>query len=43
MTNLLSGFNCPTLPSVPRSRARSNVNVVIPVSIKPGQIAFCEA
>lgn len=39
--HLRSGFSCPTLPSVPRSRARSNVNVVMPVSIRPGQMAFC--
>lgn len=42
-THLRSGLSCPTLPSVPRSRARSNVYVVMPVSIRPGQMAFCVA
>ena len=34
------GFNCPTLPSVLRCRAKSKVGSVMPVSIRPGRMAL---
>lgn len=34
------GFSCPTLLSEPRARAASYIGAVMPVSMRPGQIAL---